>query len=142
MSTANRQQVLVMVAEDLLADHRALPVLLNHLEALNGALVRHDQGQVDALNGTIRVALDGMTERALRRERVLSANRLSRKQDGMLRLLACYPTDQAQRLRMAWSEMKEMLQACRQLNERNGRLLAAQCELVDRWLSEPLYAPA
>jgi flagella synthesis protein FlgN len=141
MSTAHRQQVLTRVAADLLADHRALPVLLDHLEALNGALARHDQGQVDALNGAIRQALDAMTERAQRRERVLSANRLARKQDGMLRLLACYPTEQAQRLLMAWSEMKTMLQACRQLNERNGRLLAAQCELVDRWLAEPVYAP-
>lgn len=38
MSAAKRQQVLATVEADLLADHRAMPALLEHLEALHAAL--------------------------------------------------------------------------------------------------------
>lgn len=83
-----------------------------------------------------------MAERAQRRNRVLRANRLTEGRGGMARLLACYPVDRAHDLRMVWGELGEMLQECRRLNERNGRLLAAQCELMDRWLEPSLYTPA
>lgn len=142
MSAAKRQQVLATLEADLLADHRAMPALLEHLEALHAALGRHDQGQVDTLNGYIQQAVDAMAERAQRRARVLRANRLAEGRGGMARLLACYPAERANALRMVWGELGEMLQQCRRLNERNGRLLAAQCELMDRWLEPSLYTPA
>lgn len=99
------------------------------------ALLRHDSDRLIALNEQIEARLEPLRAHARNRSEQLRALGLSADAQGMTRLLDKLPAALADQLRPLWRELEQRLQRCRQYNDRNGRVLAGQRELLGSLVS-------
>lgn len=137
------RQLLELIAADIQQDLQDYPALQELLQQQHLSLLRRDAAGVEALNAEITVQTTVIQRRAQRRSKILRAFQLEEGAAGMQRLLAAYPEPQRQAVQTAWARLAALTAECRQLNERNGRLLAMQQEILTQLIGEQphLYAP-
>ncbi|WXL25733.1 flagellar protein FlgN [Ectopseudomonas mendocina] len=143
--TPREQQLLNIIAQDLQQDCVDHQRLLELMQALHQQLLERNTQQIDQLNEQINPLISQSRQRAERRSKVLGAFGLSIGPEAMQRLLGRYPQPQRQKLLQAWANLAELTVHCKRQNERNGKLLAMQNELLEQMLSDPanahLYTP-
>ncbi|NLO80708.1 MAG: flagellar protein FlgN [Xanthomonadaceae bacterium] len=140
---SRRRQLLKLIAEDVRRDLQDYPALRELLERQHTAMLRRDAGAMESLNTEIGARLEDIRTRAQRRSKVLRAFGLELGAAGMQRLFAAYPPLLRQELESAWAKLARLAAECKQLNERNGKLLAMQNEILAQLLGEQsyLYSP-
>ncbi len=130
-----RDKLLAIVANDLEQDCDDYLALRDLMQALYAFLLERDSPEIDRLNLQITTRVETLALRAQRRAKVLGAFRLPQDADGMQRLLAGYPEEQAARVRQLWQQLGALATQCQQINERNGKLLAMHHEILEQLLA-------
>ncbi|KRW61183.1 flagellar protein FlgN [Pseudomonas sp. TTU2014-080ASC] len=139
------QQLLSVIAQDLQDDCTDYQCLHDLMQALHQQLVDRNSQQIDLLINQINPLIAQSRQRAERRSKVLSAFGLGAGAQAMHALLERYPQPQREQLHQVWDSLGELTVQCKNQNERNGKLLAMQSELLEKLLDEPgnahLYKP-
>lgn len=141
--TSNRLQA--ALEQDLRQDCADYRCLLQLSEALHGYLLERDSHAVEMINQKITMRLNQAAARAHRRNRILGAFSLQANEQGMQKLFASCEPLLRQRLEAGWEELGRLVTTCRQQNERNGKLLAMQQDILNQLLDQnthpAIYAP-
>lgn len=141
----NKREALLRAAGDDIRQDRDDYLRLRELmQALHECLLARDAARIDELNPRIAALIDAANNRAARRSKILKAFGLQQDAASMRRLLAACPPPQGTELRQAWEQLGQLAAECKRLNERNGRLLAMQHDILTQLLagaSAQLYAP-
>lgn len=140
-----RERLLAALEQDLRRDLKGYQQLLTASEALHGALLKRDAQAVEAVNQQVTALVGQLAVSAQRRSRILQIFSLDVGKQGMKRLIAqCEPV-RCQRLGAGWAELERLVAACNLQNERNGKLLATQHDILGQLLSQPgaadIYSP-
>lgn len=131
------QQLLQVVAQDLQQDYQAYQQLLPLMQELYRQLLQRNSQQIDQLNAQINLLLEPTRQRAERRSKVLQALALGQGPAAMTQLFTRYAASVGEPLRQQWQQLGEWAGQCKVQNERNGKLLAMQNEIISQLLSEP-----
>lgn len=142
---SQRAKLLLAIGDDIRQDCSDYARLRALMQDMYERLLERDSEQIEALNLEISALNARAQARSQRRSKILGAFRLSQDADGMQRLLAtCQPTER-DKLQQAWARLGRLAGECRQLNERNGKLLAMHYDILSQLLSsgieDPLYGP-
>lgn len=139
------QKLLTIVANDIQQDCSDYLSLRDLLQELYQYLLERDAAQIEALNQRIVALAESAQVRAERRAKILGAFRLTQDAEGMQRILASYQPPLRDRLQQAWNELGQLAAECKRLNERNGKLLAMQHDILSQLLGNgsdsQLYTP-
>lgn len=139
------QKLLTIVANDIQQDCSDYLSLRDLLQELYQHLLERDAAQIEALNQRIVALAESAQVRAERRAKILGAFRLTQDAEGMQRILASYQPPLRDRLQQAWNELGQLAAECKRLNERNGKLLAMQHDILSQLLGNgsesQLYTP-
>ncbi|WP_421682810.1 flagellar protein FlgN [Stutzerimonas urumqiensis] len=142
---SQRDKLLAVIAEDLQQDRDDYRLLERHMEALYGQLLARDCPAIDASNAAIAETVEGLTQRAQRRSKVLGAFGLGATPEAMQRLLGAFAPTRRPTITALWSDVGVLAARCQQLNERNGNLLAMHHEILSQLLGRgaqaAVYAP-
>ena len=98
------------------------------------ALLRHDVDGLATLNVRLQRQLEQIGASASARSGQLRTLGQSPDDHGMTRLLERVSPALAAELRPLWQRLQQALARCQAANDRNGRLLAGQKELLDQLL--------
>ena len=141
----NAERLQAALEQDLRQDCEAYTNLLRLGESLHACLLERDSSMVEATNREITGLLEQVAVRAQRRNRILGAFSLSASERGMQKLIASCEALMRARLEACWIELGRLVQACHQQNERNGKLLAMQQDILNQLLDQgspsTIYAP-
>lgn len=99
------------------------------------ALVRRDADQLGMISSLLEAQLEPIQAHARLRSDQLKTLGLDADARGMSCLLDKLPEALAAQLRPLWQELEQRLQRCQQHNDRNGRVLAGQRELLEQLVS-------
>ena len=138
---SQRDRLLALVADDLREDCDGYRLLGGLMQDLYEQLLARDVPEIERLNARITAQVETLAQRAQRRSKVLAAFGLQSDSAGMQRLLACAPGNAE--LQQHWQQLGELAEACRQLNERNGKLHAMHHEILQQLIGQsrsPLYS--
>jgi Flagellar biosynthesis/type III secretory pathway chaperone len=138
-----REALLRAVGDDIQRDRDDYQRLRELLQTLYQALLARELRRIEEVNPQITALIDAARARAERRSKILRAFGCAADAGGMQRLLASCPPPRRETLRQAWQQLGTLAAECSQLNERNGRLLAMQHDILQQLLGgdAPLYAP-
>lgn len=141
----NAERLQAALEQDLRQDCVAYTNLLRLSESLHAYLLERDSPAVELTNVEITGLLEQVAVRAQRRNRILGAFSLSASERGMQKLIAGCEVPMRKRLEASWSELGRLVRACQQQNERNGKLLAMQQDILNQLLDQgspsAIYAP-
>ncbi|HEX9173718.1 MAG TPA: flagellar export chaperone FlgN [Telluria sp.] len=141
MSRMTRDQAVFRLAEGVQADLAACAEVQGLLERQFDAALRHRSGELAALAADLTPALDAMDAR--RQQRVNLVRALLGAQATMNQLIATLAGPAREELAAHWSELEQMVIACKAMTARNSALLAEQFSIMQRVLhgEEQVYAP-
>lgn len=138
------QKLLEIISDDIQRDCDDYLRLRELMQDLHEGLAQRDAARVEQLNQQIAALVAGADGRATRRSKILSAFRLEHGPAGMQKLLASYPQPQRSAVQRAWQQLGELAAECKRLNARNGKLLAAQHDILNQLLGggdAQVYSP-
>lgn len=140
-----RTRLLDALVEDVGQDRQDYRQMLALLGQQQAFLLVRDSLSLQALNGQIESLGAVLRQRASRRSRILQAFSLTNAAGGMQQLLDSLDDHYRKPLAALWQELGDLARLCQQQNERNGRLLATQQEILAQLVggqSSSLYEPA
>lgn len=141
-----RARLLQLIEADIRLDRDDYLSLRGELLDLHVQLLARDSVAIARCNERIEARVANVRQRAERRGKILQAFGLDIDRSGMQRLLDHYPGAGREALRRDWQHLAEQVEECRQLNERNGRLLAMHHEILGQLLAgqggQGVYTPA
>ena len=142
---SQRDRLLAAVDADLEQDCSEYRALRGLMGELYERLLERDCAGIERINLQITLHVEAIALRAQRRSKVLGAFSLQADTDGMRRLLASATGTLSQSLQQHWQQVGELTVQCRQLNERNGKLLAMHHDILQQLLAgnqdARLYVP-
>lgn len=140
-----RDRLVAALVADLEHDHAAYERLRCCVDSLHAHLAARDGEAVAELNDEISVLTEAAAGRAARRSRILEALSCSPDGEGMRALIDSLDPSRRQTMAHLWQGIAALARECREQNERNGRLLAMQHDILRQLLgagpSGALYAP-
>lgn len=142
---SQQAQLLRVIEQDMAADLGGYEQLSQCMTHLYGFLMARDCPQIDAANAQISALLEAATLRARRRSKVLQALRLSGDSGAMAQLFSALAPARSALLQGSWNTLTERVAHCRQLNERNGKLLALHSDLLQQLFNpnaQSIYQPS
>lgn len=142
---SQRAQLLRVIEHDLAEDVGGYEQLSQLMTQLYGWLMARDSAQIDLANQHISELLDAASLRARRRSKVLQALGLGDDSASMERLFALLAPARIAPLQGAWNTLTARVAQCRQLNERNGKLLAMHSDVLQQLFDrqpESIYQPS
>jgi len=139
------EQLVQLAGRDIELDCTDYQRLQQLMHALYEQLLARNSAQIEALNQQISVVLELIGARAERRSKILAAFGLSASASGaMERLLSHCPLPSRTSFIQQWAELENLVQQTKQLNERNGKLLAMHneilCQIMGSEQSSSVYA--
>ena len=145
MTTARERQLLQVIEQDLQQDCADYLALRGLMQDLYQQLLKRDNRLIDIINAQIQPLIEQARQRAERRSKVLAAFNLGVGPSAMQKLLAHYPQTQRRHIENTWQQLGQLAGQCKNLNERNGKLVAMHHEILEQLLGEPgtnhLYSP-
>ncbi|CAG8871075.1 hypothetical protein PS627_04268 [Pseudomonas fluorescens] len=142
---SQKAQLLRVIELDLADDLGGYEHLAQWMTRLYGYLMARDCPQIDLANQQISELLDAASLRARRRSKVLQALRLADGSGAMPQLFTLLAPARTARLQDAWNTLTDRVAHCRQLNERNGKLLALHSDILHQLFNrqpENIYQPS
>lgn len=142
---SKKEQLLQLAERDLQQDGADYLSLLGLMQALYQQLLERNCQQIDLLNEQIARLVGQVRARAERRSRILSAFGLGTGGEAVQRLFGIFPPGREEHLRQQWEQLNQLVLQCKQLNERNGKLLAMHNDILNQLLGDRadarLYSP-
>lgn len=140
------EKLLGVIGDDIRQDCEDYARLRDLMQAQYQNLRQRDGASIESANQAIDALVEAARVRAQRRSKILAAFRLSADAAGMQRLIESRPEPVRNQLAQAWSQAGVLAGECKQLNERNGALLAMQQDILKQLLGgednrAQLYAP-
>ena len=142
---SQREQLLKVVEQDVHDDLTGFARLHGCMSHLQVALMARECDAITTANEQISALMDAAGARARRRSRVLEVFHLGTDTHAMQSLIDLYPSDRSATLARAWKTLIVSVERCRDLNERNGKLLAMHSEIFQqlaRHDSAQVYSPS
>jgi flagella synthesis protein FlgN len=140
-----REQLLQVIEQDVRQDCADYLALRGSMQELYQQLLERNCRQIDLLNEQITTLVEQVRARAGRRSKILAVFRLGGDSAAMRQLLSHYPRARSEHLQQVWQQLGQLVVQCKQLNERNGKLLAMHNDILDQLLGDgrnpQLYAP-
>ncbi len=139
-----RDQLLSIIEQDVFDDVRDFALLNEHMTRLYALLLARDTVEINVVNECILPLLDAVRGRARRRSKVMGAFQLRGESQAMDTLMGYFAPERRACLETAWKDVVSSAERCLLLNERNGKVLAMQSDIVQRLLDPQagdLYAP-
>ena len=141
---SQRDQLFGIIEQDVFDDVRDFGLLNEHMNRLYSLLLARDTVEINVVNECILPLLDAVRGRARRRSKVMGAFPLRGEPQAMDTLIGYFAPDRRARIQTAWLNVVSSAERCLLLNERNGKVLATQSEIVQGLLDPhagDLYAP-
>ena len=141
---SQREKLLKVVEQDVLDDLTGFTRLHEWMSQLQVALMVRDCTAITTANEHIVVLMDTAGSRARRRSKVLEVFHLQADASAMQSLIGLYDPGRRARLSQAWKTLLASVERCRDLNERNGKLLAMHSEIFQQLAQQgpaQVYSP-
>ena len=142
MSQSSNKEKIRQLIVDLQQDVKSYGELRASLDQQRSLLIAHDNQGLQAFNPQQQQLFEVLAQRAAQRVQLLAELGLKADEKGMQTLISRLPPDLSARVNQLWSQLHQLLLACKIQNECNGRLLAGQMELVRSLLQQPAGYPA
>jgi flagella synthesis protein FlgN len=142
---SQRDQLLKVVEQDVHDDLTGFARLYEWMGRLQVALMARETVTIAEANGHIAALMDAASARARRRSRVLEVFRLGADTRAMESLIGLYEPVRRGHLDQAWKTLIASVERCRDLNERNGKLLAMHSEIFQQLARQDtaqVYSPS
>lgn len=133
------KQAIINIIRGINDDVTSCEALHQMLEQQQRLLAQADADQLQQLNQLVEQKLALLANNARLRYSLLSNLGLPSDRNGMLLLLERLPSLASYRVKAQWKKLEKALGKCQWLNEQNGRLLAAQYELLQRVTGQSSY---
>ena len=142
---SQRDQLLKVVEQDVHDDLTGFALLHEWMGRLQVALMAREIVTITEANGHIVALMDAASARARRRSRVLEVFRLGTDTRAMDSLIGLYEPVRRGHVDHAWKTLIASVERCRDLNERNGKLLAMHGEIFQQLARQDpaqVYSPS
>lgn len=127
------EQLVQLAGRDIELDCTDYEGLQRLMQALYAQLLVRNSAQIESLNQQIAVLVEFIRARAERRSKILTAFGLTRSLPGaMEKLLVHCPLPNRNSYLQRWSELENLIQQTKSLNERNGKLLAMHNDILSQ----------
>lgn len=140
-----KAKLLRVLEQDLQADLAGYQRLAQWMSDLYGWLMARDCPQIEVANQQISVLLDAAALRTSRRSKVMQAFRHDGGTASMDRLLTLLAPERSAVLQGNWNTLMQQVERCRELNERNGRLMAMHRDILQQLfyqVPDSIYQPS
>lgn len=142
---SQREKLLQVVEQDVFDDLTDFARLHEWMSRLQVALMARDCAVITTANKLIAGLVDAAGARARRRSKVLEVFQLQVDANAMQSLMGLYAPDRRTHLSQAWKHLIVSVGRCRDLNERNGKLLAMHSEIFHQLAQQDtaqVYSPS
>lgn len=142
---SQRTKLLRLIEQDLVDDLLGYERMSGLMARLYAELMARACPQIEASHRQLVELLDAAGVRAGRRAKVLGVFGLGADTQAMQHLFSTLEPVRRDRLLSAWQSLVQRVLECRQLNERNGQLLAMHSEILGQLLHQApdqLYSPS
>lgn len=140
------EQLVQLAGRDIELDCADYQGLQRLMQALYEQLLVRNSAQIESLNQQITVLIEFIQARAERRRKIITAFGFSLATPGaMEKLLIHCPLPNRNTYLQRWTELENLVQQTKSLNERNGKLLAMHNDILGQILGNTLasevYSP-
>lgn len=140
-----REQLLDVIEQDIHQDSDGYQALRQLMQDLYAQLLLRDCQQIDQLNLRINQLIEELRARAQRRNKIITAFGIMAGTQAMYTLFATFPASRGEQLQKQWGQLTRLVVECKELNERNGKLLSMHNDILSKLLNvgadSPLYTP-
>lgn len=142
---SRREQLLDVIEQDIQQDSEDYLALRKLMQDLYAQLLLRDCQQIDQLNLQINQLIEQLRARAQRRNKIITAFGIMAGHQAMQTLFSAFPAARAEQLQKQWAQLTRLVIECKELNERNGKLLSMHNDILSKLLNvgadSPLYTP-
>lgn len=140
------EQLVQLAGRDIELDCADYQGLQRLMQSLYEQLLVRNSAQIESLNQQISVLVEFIRARAERRRKILNAFGLAPSLSGaMEKLLIHCPLPNRNDYLRSWTQLENLIQQTKSLNERNGKLLAMHNDILSQLLgngqAEQVYSP-
>lgn len=130
-----REQLLQVLERDIQQDCGDYAGLRGLMQGLYQQLLERDSADIERTNAQINLLLEGVHARTQRRSKILSAFGLGSGAEAMSQAFLLFRDSRREALQQQWQELAELVKQAKQLNDRNGKLLAMHNDILNQLLS-------
>jgi flagella synthesis protein FlgN len=130
-----REQLLQVLERDIQQDCADYAGLQGLMQGLYQQLLERNSAHIERINTQINALLEDIHVRTQRRSKILSAFGLGSGAEAMNQAFSLFPERRREALQQQWQELAERVKQAKQLNERNGKLLAMHNDILNQLLS-------
>lgn len=142
---SRREQLLDVIEQDIQQDSEGYLALRKLMQDLYTQLLLRDCQQIDQLNLHINQLIEQLRARAQRRNKIITAFGIMAGNQAMQTLFSAFPAPRSERLQKQWAQLTRLVVKCKELNERNGKLLSMHNDILSKLLNvgadSLLYTP-
>lgn len=140
-----REQLLQVLERDIQQDCADYAGLHRLMQGLYQQLLERNSAEIERINTQINFLVEYVRARTQRRSKILSAFGLGSGAEAMEQAFSLLPDSRREALQQKWQELAELVKQAKQLNERNGKLLAMHNDILSQLLAgerdAQVYAP-
>lgn len=140
-----REQLLQVLERDIQQDCADYAGLHRLMQSLYQQLLERNSAEIERINTQINFLVEYVRARTQRRSKILSAFGLGSGAEAMEQAFSLLPDSRREALQQKWQELAELVKQAKQLNERNGKLLAMHNDILSQLLAgerdTQVYAP-
>lgn len=131
----NRHEQLLQVLErDIQQDCADYAGLHRLMQSLYQQLLERNSAEIERINTQISFLVEYIRARTQRRSKILTAFALGSGAEAMDKAFLLFPDSRREALQQQWQELGEQVKQAKQLNERNGKLLAMHNDILSQLL--------
>lgn len=130
-----REQLLQVLERDIQQDCVDYPGLHGLMQDLYQQLLERNSAAIERINAQINLVLEEVRARTERRSKILAAFGLGTGAEAMKRAFLLFSDSRRKALQQQWQELAELVKQAKQLNERNGKLLAMHNDILNQLLA-------
>jgi flagella synthesis protein FlgN len=130
-----REQLLQVLEHDIQLDCADYAGLHGLMQSLYQQLLERNSAHIERINTQINAVLERVRARTERRSKILAAFGLGSDTAAMNQAFSLFPERRREALQQQWQELAERVKQAKQLNERNGKLLAMHNDILNQLLS-------
>lgn len=130
-----REQLLQVLEHDIHRDCDDYAGLHGLMQSLYQQLLERNSANIERINTQINVVLERVRARTQRRSKILAAFGLGSGTAAMNQAFSLFPENRREALQQQWRGLAELVKQAKQLNERNGKLLAMHNDILNQLLA-------
>ncbi|MBC6905075.1 flagellar protein FlgN [Saccharophagus sp. K07] len=105
------------------------------MQDLYQQLLERNSAAIERINAQINLVLEEVRARTERRSKILAAFGLGTGAEAMKQAFLLFSDSRRKALQQQWQELAELVKQAKQLNERNGKLLAMHNDILNQLLA-------